>query len=83
MLGTLDDRIAVAPKWRLLAETCVALALVAAGLGWSVYGEGGDVALTVLWVVGLVNAFNLMDNLDGACGTVACARPPGSGRWPR
>ena len=26
--------------------------------------------MTVLWVVGIVNAFNLMDNVDGAAGTV-------------
>ena len=65
--------------WRLLTETGVALALVAVGLGWSVYGAGGDVVLTVLWVVGLVNGFNLMDNLDGACGSVACASAAGIG----
>ena len=34
--------------------------------------------LTVLWIVGIVNAFNLMDNLDGACSTVAASRLPGS-----
>jgi len=78
-VGTIDDLIAVAPIWRLLIETGVALALVSAGLGWSVYGEGGDIALTVLWVVGLVNGFNLMDNLDGACGSVACASAAGIG----
>jgi UDP-GlcNAc:undecaprenyl-phosphate/decaprenyl-phosphate GlcNAc-1-phosphate transferase len=78
-VGTIDDLIAVAPVWRLLTETGVALALVAVGLGWSVYGEVGDIALTVLWVVGLVNGFNLMDNLDGACGSVACASAAGIG----
>ena len=79
LVGTIDDMIAVAPVWRLMTETCVALVLVAVGLGWSVYGEGGDIALTVLWVVGLVNGFNLMDNLDGACGSVACASAAGIG----
>ena len=78
-VGTIDDLIAVAPVWRLLTETGAALALVAAGLGWNVYGEGGDIVLTVLWVVGLVNGFNLMDNLDGACASVACASAAGIG----
>src|SRR5947207_515996 len=32
LLGTIDDRLAVAPKWRLLAETGAAVALFAAGL---------------------------------------------------
>jgi UDP-GlcNAc:undecaprenyl-phosphate GlcNAc-1-phosphate transferase len=73
-LGTLDDRYAVAPLWRLLAEVAAALALYAGGLGWELgRADGVQVALTVIWVVGLVNAFNLMDNLDGACASVACA----------
>jgi UDP-GlcNAc:undecaprenyl-phosphate GlcNAc-1-phosphate transferase len=78
-VGTIDDLIAVAPIWRLLTETGLALVLLAVGLGWYAYGDGGDVVLTVLWVVGLVNAFNLMDNLDGACASVACASAVGIG----
>jgi UDP-GlcNAc:undecaprenyl-phosphate/decaprenyl-phosphate GlcNAc-1-phosphate transferase len=79
-VGTVDDRTPIAPAWRLLPETAAAVALVLAGLGWRVSGEGvGDFVLTVLWVVGLVNAFNLMDNLDGACGTVAAVSALGIG----
>ena len=74
LLGTIDDRIAVAPGWRLLAEVGAAVALFGGGLGWELGRDDGvQVALTVIWVVGIVNAFNLMDNLDGACATVACA----------
>lgn len=80
LLGTIDDRIAVAPKWRLLAETLAALGLTVAGLGWQTTGgDAIDVVLSVIWVVALVNAFNLMDNLDGACGTVACVSAAGIG----
>ena len=80
LLGTLDDWIPVAPIWRVLAETAAALALISAGLGWKTSAGGAvDVVLTVAWVVGLVNGFNLMDNLDGACGTVACVASSGVG----
>jgi UDP-GlcNAc:undecaprenyl-phosphate/decaprenyl-phosphate GlcNAc-1-phosphate transferase len=80
LLGTVDDWIAVAPKWRLLAETLAAVTLVAAGLGWHTSaGSWLDLALTIVWVVGMVNAFNLMDNLDGACGTVGCVSACGIG----
>ena len=34
-------------------------------------GDAADLALTVVWVVGLVNAFNLIDNMDGAAATLA------------
>jgi UDP-GlcNAc:undecaprenyl-phosphate/decaprenyl-phosphate GlcNAc-1-phosphate transferase len=79
IVGTIDDRVAVAPKWRLLAEIGAAAALIAVGLGWKTSDGGADIALTLLWVVGLVNGFNLMDNLDGACGTVGCVSAAGIG----
>jgi UDP-GlcNAc:undecaprenyl-phosphate GlcNAc-1-phosphate transferase len=79
-LGTLDDRRTVAPPWRVLAEIGAAVALVEAGLGWSVFDSGLlNLLLTVAWVVGLCNAFNLMDNLDGATGTVAGVSAAGIG----
>lgn len=79
-LGTLDDRVAVAPKWRLLAELLAGVALVVAGLGWRTGAWGAvNVALTLFWTVGLVNAFNLMDNMDGACATVTAVSALGAG----
>jgi UDP-GlcNAc:undecaprenyl-phosphate GlcNAc-1-phosphate transferase len=38
-----------------------------------------DLAVTLLWVVGLTNAFNLMDNMDGAAGTVGAVSAAGAG----
>jgi UDP-GlcNAc:undecaprenyl-phosphate GlcNAc-1-phosphate transferase len=72
VLGTFDDRFPVAPRWRVLAEIGAAIALEGAGLGWTIFGsELLNLLLTITWVVGICNAFNLMDNLDGAAGTVA------------
>jgi UDP-GlcNAc:undecaprenyl-phosphate/decaprenyl-phosphate GlcNAc-1-phosphate transferase len=80
LIGTVDDRVAVAPIWRVLVTGGAACALYAAGLGWdTAAGSAVDLAVTVLWMVGLVNAFNLMDNLDGACGTVAAVASVGIG----
>lgn len=80
LLGSVDDRIGVPPIWRLLAEFGAAVALYAGGLGWRIGLAGAvEVVLTVIWVVGLVNAFNLMDNLDGACATVGCICGAGIG----
>jgi UDP-GlcNAc:undecaprenyl-phosphate GlcNAc-1-phosphate transferase len=71
-LGTLDDRIAVRPTWRVLAEVGVAAILTANDLGWTMFeSDVANFGLTALWIVGVVNAFNLMDNLDGATSTVA------------
>ena len=79
-IGTIDDRVAVAPQWRLLATTVAAVALYVYGRGWATEaGAVVNVILTVVWVVGLVTAFNLMDNLDGACATVAAVSAAGIG----
>ena len=62
------------------AEFAAAFALWQADLGWLLFDESVlNLALTTLWVVGLVNAFNLMDNLDGATGTVGGVSAPGVG----
>jgi UDP-GlcNAc:undecaprenyl-phosphate GlcNAc-1-phosphate transferase len=71
-LGTVDDRFGIGPIPRLAVEVATACALFAAGVGWSVFpGEALNLAFTVVFVAGVVNAYNLMDNMDGATGTVA------------
>jgi UDP-GlcNAc:undecaprenyl-phosphate GlcNAc-1-phosphate transferase len=72
VVGTLDDRFAVRPSLRVLAEATAGATLFEAGLGWSITGNtAADLAITVIWIVALSNAFNLMDNMDGAASTVA------------
>jgi UDP-GlcNAc:undecaprenyl-phosphate GlcNAc-1-phosphate transferase len=79
-VGTADDRTHLGPAVRVLAEFTAAFALWQADLGWLLWNGGFlDLALTTLWVVGLVNAFNLMDNLDGAAGTVGGVSAAGVG----
>lgn len=77
-IGTVDDRVAVPPRWRLLAAAAAAGMLYASGHGWDTAAGGlANFLLTLFWVVGLVNAFNLMDNIDGACATVAAVSATG------
>jgi UDP-GlcNAc:undecaprenyl-phosphate GlcNAc-1-phosphate transferase len=73
VIGTLDDRFAVRPSFRILGEVIAASVLWAYGLGWSFLDSGfEELILTSVWIVGFANAFNLMDNMDGAASTVAC-----------
>jgi UDP-GlcNAc:undecaprenyl-phosphate GlcNAc-1-phosphate transferase len=79
-VGTIDDRAHLGPGVRVLAEFAAAFGLWQADLGWQVWGGNAlDLALTTVWVVGLVNAFNLMDNLDGATGAVGGVAAAGVG----
>lgn len=71
-VGTLDDRRTVSPTARVMVELAVAGGLWALGLGWHVHlGPGVNLLLTCVWIVGVINAFNLFDNMDGAAGTMA------------
>jgi UDP-GlcNAc:undecaprenyl-phosphate/decaprenyl-phosphate GlcNAc-1-phosphate transferase len=80
LLGTLDDRINLSPGLRLVFQITAALVLVATGNGWGILGHGAaDGLLTVAWVVGVVNAVNLMDNMDGAAATVVGVAAAGTG----
>ncbi|HWA54269.1 MAG TPA: MraY family glycosyltransferase [Solirubrobacterales bacterium] len=71
-VGTVDDRFNLSPYLRVATEILAAWLLWAQGLGWSFLDSDlADFLLTAFWVTGIVNAFNLMDNLDGAAATVA------------
>src|SRR4051812_29776210 len=72
-VGTTGDRVNLSPYLPLGVQFVIAAGLWAFGLGWELgFGPAVDLAVTVLWIAGVVNAFNLFDNMDGAAGTMAC-----------
>lgn len=76
LMGLADDLRGGLPVWlRLGAVVAAAVVLYATGVQIRLFGGGAaDAALTVLWVVGITNAFNLLDNMDGlSAGTAAIA----------
>jgi UDP-GlcNAc:undecaprenyl-phosphate GlcNAc-1-phosphate transferase len=77
-IGTLDDLVEVSAGVRLTVEVAAAAALWAFDLGWSVSGSDAvNLALTIGWTVGLTNAFNLIDNADGAAATIGAVTAAG------
>ncbi|MFL5907215.1 MAG: glycosyltransferase family 4 protein [Solirubrobacterales bacterium] len=79
-IGTLDDRIQLGVTLRLIAQVATAVALWTVDLGWTMlHNPTADLVLTIIWVVGITNAFNLMDNQDGATGTVGAVCAAGIG----
>jgi UDP-GlcNAc:undecaprenyl-phosphate GlcNAc-1-phosphate transferase len=71
-VGTVDDRYGLGPLTRMAIEVGVGAVLYAGGVGWTFFSSDAlDFAFTVVFVVGVVNAYNLMDNMDGATATVA------------
>jgi UDP-GlcNAc:undecaprenyl-phosphate GlcNAc-1-phosphate transferase len=72
LVGTIDDRRPLPAELRALIELALGGIVYAAGLGWHLHAGGAlDLALTCLWVLAVVNAFNLFDNMDGAAATMA------------
>ena len=80
VLGTIDDRVNLPLLSRVVIEVGVAALLWGTGHGWSALDWApGDLALTVFWVFAVMNAFNLMDNMDGAASTTAAVSAVGAG----
>jgi UDP-GlcNAc:undecaprenyl-phosphate GlcNAc-1-phosphate transferase len=73
--GIADDRKSLAPPAKLVMQIVAALVLVAAGVQVHITRVPAlDLLLTLLWVVGLTNAFNFVDSMDGlALGLAAIA----------
>jgi UDP-GlcNAc:undecaprenyl-phosphate/decaprenyl-phosphate GlcNAc-1-phosphate transferase len=71
-LGLLDDIRHLPPYTKLAGQIAAACGMIALGthVGFSphpfVY-----IPLTLLWIVGITNAFNLLDNMDGLAGGTA------------
>lgn len=77
IIGLLDDRKSLPPLPRFIAQSIAgiftAVFLIATNTVGNPSGNSAiDALITILWVVGITNAINFFDNLDGgAAGTVA------------
>ena len=68
LLGFADDVFRLKPQSKLLGQILVAslIAFLGFRLRW-VTSLTLDTLLTIFWIVGITNAFNLLDNMDGLC----------------
>jgi UDP-GlcNAc:undecaprenyl-phosphate GlcNAc-1-phosphate transferase len=67
-VGLIDDVFSLKASTKLVAHIAVACLLLFFGyrLNWTT-SNAADAMLTLLWIVGITNAFNLLDNMDGLC----------------
>jgi UDP-GlcNAc:undecaprenyl-phosphate GlcNAc-1-phosphate transferase len=72
VVGLADDILSLKPATKLIAEISLASLFILVGerLHWSSQ-PAIDMLLTLVWLVGVTNAFNLLDNMDGLCGGIA------------
>jgi len=70
--GLVDDLRSLPPLAKLATQIGAAAAVLVSGLRVEIVSNGVlAAALGVLWLVGMTNAFNLLDNMDGLAGTLA------------
>lgn len=71
-LGLADDIFNIDPQHKLAAQIVIVSILMIFGfrLDWTL-SKTADLFLSIIWIVGITNAFNLLDNMDGLAGGIA------------
>jgi UDP-GlcNAc:undecaprenyl-phosphate GlcNAc-1-phosphate transferase len=67
LFGFWDDIRGLSVPWKLLGQFIATVLLIAQGLQIRMFGShiALNVGVTLLWIIGLTNAFNLVDSMDG------------------
>lgn len=72
VVGLADDAYNTRPFLKFFAQVSSAVILISTGTSINITGFTiFDYALTVLWVVGLMNSINMLDNMDGITTSVS------------
>ena len=79
MLGLIDDFGVLTPWTKLAGQLLAVFVLIKSGIRIeiAVFPEWLDLLLTMFWMVGLINAFNLLDIMDGLAAGVGAVSATG------
>lgn len=69
LVGSLDDRYELRPMIKFGGQTLIAAGVAAAGVRITLFVENTafSYAVTILWLLTVINALNFMDNMNGLC----------------
>jgi len=67
IFGLWDDTYKLSPQWKLMGQILATIILISQGVQIRMLGSMTllNLALTLVWVIGITNAFNLVDSMDG------------------
>src|SRR5215213_10187347 len=72
LVGLLDDMLNIKPYQKLIGQLIGATVIVGLGPRLPITGyELVDIWITVFWLIGITNAINLLDNMDGLAAGIA------------
>src|SRR5579863_6699820 len=72
VLGLVDDIYHLTPARKFAGQLLVAGLLISIGIVYPLCGSlTVNIVVSVLWLVGITNAFNLLDNMDGLSAGIA------------
>ncbi|HOK41252.1 MAG TPA: MraY family glycosyltransferase [bacterium] len=73
IVGLIDDIKHIKPMTKLFCQIILALFVTIAGVRTSLFTQSIilNVIISSIWIVGITNAFNLLDNMDGLSSGVA------------
>ena len=73
LLGLIDDKRGLDWRLRLCSQTLLAAIVAWQGFRLTLFIDAPVLTgvLTVIWIVGLINSFNMLDNMDALSGGVA------------
>jgi len=77
ILGLIDDIKGLKPQTKILGQVLVVLPLITLGVRITLFIPNFYISslITLLWMLAIINAFNLLDNMDGlttGVGLMAC-----------
>ncbi len=80
IVSLIDDKKELSARIRIFVQLIAACIVMMFGLRISflpnnLIGDMGEIVITLLWILGITNAFNYLDGLDGLCsglGIISC-----------
>jgi UDP-GlcNAc:undecaprenyl-phosphate/decaprenyl-phosphate GlcNAc-1-phosphate transferase len=72
LVGLVDDIFQLRPGWKFAAQFVIAAIAVWSGIVYQLFHVASlNYAFTFLWILGVTNALNLLDNMDGLAAGVS------------
>jgi UDP-GlcNAc:undecaprenyl-phosphate GlcNAc-1-phosphate transferase len=74
IFGVIDDRRGLSAPWKLLGQMLGTGLMILLGVQIHLFDQYPwlNIAITVLWMIGITNAYNFVDSMDGLANGLAC-----------